>query len=376
MPRFAAMIRDGMHARGHEVEEWSVPVVFGDRVAGGAAKWLGYVDQFVLFPREVRRRLRNEPKDTLFVVTDQALGMWVPLVRERPHVIHCHDFLAQRSALGEFPENPTGWTGRQYQALIRRGYRMGRTFVSVSEKTREDLHRFLGRIPSRSVTVYNPLNNPFFPLPHEVALSRLAEWRSELAGGYLVHVGGDQWYKNRPGVVAIYRAYCERVIAPVPLVMIGKFPSTALREEAADCANGGCVWFLSGLDDAQVHAAYAAATALLFPSLEEGFGWPIAEAQACGCPVITTAAAPMNEVGGRAATYIPRAPRQGSDAYSRWAEECAIIVEKIINLSSQERNANVRAGLENVIRFDRNAALDRYEAIYQVALEPMSQKTR
>ena len=43
---------------------------------------------------------------------------------------------------------------------------------------------------------------------------------------------------------------------------------------------------------------------MLFPSFQEGLGWPILEAQACGCPVATSGRSPMNEVGGDAAIYI------------------------------------------------------------------------
>ena len=52
-------------------------------------------------------------------------------------------------------------------------------------------------------------------------------------------------------------------------------------------------------------ALYSGAELLLFPSLEEGFGWPIIEAQASGCRVVTTGKAPMTEVGGNAAFYLP-----------------------------------------------------------------------
>jgi glycosyltransferase involved in cell wall biosynthesis len=54
----------------------------------------------------------------------------------------------------------------------------------------------------------------------------------------------------------------------------------------------------------QLRALYTGAPALLFPSLEEGFGWLILEAQACGCPVITIARPPMTEAAGGAAILI------------------------------------------------------------------------
>jgi len=159
MPRFARMITDGMRARDHHVVEWTAKPLFYDLpFPARFKKWLGYIDQFIVFPMQVRRRLRQLAPDTLFVFSDQALGPWVPLVANRPHVIHVHDFMALRSSLGEFAQNPTGWSGRQYQAMIRRGFGHGQAFISVSEKTRTDLHHFLPHKPRVSEVVYNGLN--------------------------------------------------------------------------------------------------------------------------------------------------------------------------------------------------------------------------
>src|SRR5262245_46794200 len=119
MPRFARMLADGMSDRGHTVEMLSpVARFFNLHSNPSVKKWLGYVDQYIVFPNQIKKKLKTYPKDTLFVFTDQALGPWVPVVAGRPHVIHCHDFMALRSSLGEIQENPTSWTGKQYQALI------------------------------------------------------------------------------------------------------------------------------------------------------------------------------------------------------------------------------------------------------------------
>ncbi|MEO6722051.1 MAG: hypothetical protein ABIN67_16920, partial [Ferruginibacter sp.] len=131
MPRFASMLADGMKQRGHTVEIWSPrPFFFRMSLFGKLRKWMGYLDQYLLFPLEVRLRLKKNKHQELYVFSDQALGPWVPLVSKYPHVIHCHDFLAQRSALGEIPENNSPWTGKRYQAYIRRGFRKGENFIS------------------------------------------------------------------------------------------------------------------------------------------------------------------------------------------------------------------------------------------------------
>ena len=200
---FARMLADAYQSRGHTVA-LRQPREFVRRLVpkGTLAKWAGYVDQYLLFPRHMRAAMRSDPADTLYVFCDQALGPWVPYAAHRPHVVHCHDLLALRCALGDIPENPTAFTGRVYQRYIRRGFQRAQCFIAISKKSRDDLHRF-GRVaPSCSEVVYNGLNFAYQPIDPATARAQLTS-----AGlpaderRCLVHVGGGQWYKNGVGVV-------------------------------------------------------------------------------------------------------------------------------------------------------------------------------
>src|ERR1700692_2715089 len=159
MPRFAQMLKDSYAARGHRVELWSPrPLIFKRFPRGLLSKWAGYVDQYILFPIWARKAVKRVPSGALFVFCDQALGPWVPLVKDRPHVVHVHDLLALRSALGDIPANPTSATGRLYQRYIRRGFRQARHFISVSKQTLTDLNRFGGVKAVTSEVVFNGMN--------------------------------------------------------------------------------------------------------------------------------------------------------------------------------------------------------------------------
>ena len=142
MPRFTNMLADNLGIKGHEVTVYSPKAYFFNLPCPVFfKKWLGYIDQFLIFPAMVKRRIRKN-SETIYVFTDHALGMWVPIVQHLPNVVICHDFLAQRSANGEISQNPTGLPGRIYQNLIRKGYSIADNFISVSNKTRDDLHHF------------------------------------------------------------------------------------------------------------------------------------------------------------------------------------------------------------------------------------------
>lgn len=377
MPRFAQMLKSAYEARGHSVTSWSPrALVFEWIPRGRFSKWGGYVDQYLLFPLWVRRQLYRVPPDTLFVFCDQALGPWVPLVSHRPHVVHVHDLLALRSALGDVPENRTSITGRIYQRYIRRGFRRARHFICISKKTSEDLRRF-GAIAGSTVdVVYNGLNHPYAPMtPEESHRVLRAAGLPIPHAGMVLHVGGGQWYKNQPGVVRLYAEYAARYSPPhdadqsrpLPLWCISPAPDEAVKRALTRVPAQGQVQFFQKLDTRTMQAVYSVARALLFPSLAEGFGWPLVEAQACGCPVITTDEPPMNEVAGDAAEYLPRL-RSDTDI-DAWAVQGAGVLRTLLDLDPVLRAERVERGRAWVKRFDADRAIDGYLGVYDRVLD-------
>jgi len=365
MPRFVNYLAKGMEARGHKVEVWSPEAYFSNIPLQKVKKWLGYMDQYLVFPQQVKRRLKAEKEKVLYVVADNALGPYVPLIADRPHVIHCHDFLAQRSALGQIPENVTSASGRKYQEFIRNGYRKGKNFISVSEKTRTDLAEFLAQAPVRSEMVYNGINPAYQLIPAAESRSALTEQLGiGLNLGYLLHVGGNQWYKNRIGIIEIYDQWRELFSVELPLLLIGERPSAALKERYERSAYKQDIHFLSGIKDETVRKAYAGATVFLFPSIAEGFGWPIAEAMASGTLVLTTGENPMLEVAGDAAFIIAKKPFEKAQLKA-WAAGAATVLNKAVQLNEADRSKAVRKGIENVEKFKAADALDKIERIYK-----------
>ncbi|TWJ00791.1 glycosyltransferase involved in cell wall biosynthesis [Mucilaginibacter frigoritolerans] len=366
MPRFANMLINGMKSKKHEVEIWTPkPYFFNLKVPASLKKWMGYTDQYLIFPLTIRKRIKRCSKDTIFAFCDQALGPWVPLVADRLHVIHCHDFLAQRSALRQIPENPVSWSGRQYQALIKRGYSTGKNFISVSEKTRSDLHSMLKIAPLISEVVYNGLNQLFSYQSRAESRNQLTKKLGiDLANGFILHVGGNQWYKNRTGVIEIYNAWRKKSAINLPLLMIGYSPSLKISEMHSLSPYKADIHLISGLNDEFVRMAYAGASVFLFPSLAEGFGWPIAEAMASACPVITTNEAPMTEVAGKAAFFIPKRPYNINEV-NNWAQEAADLIDYVLQLPETVLNGVIESGLKNVKRFEPESVLEQIESIYK-----------
>lgn len=371
MPKYTKWLCDGMRNRGHSVEIWSPkPRAYNASFPYKYKKWLGYLDQYIIFPFEVRNKLRKCHEQTLYVFSDQALGPWVSMVKEKPTVIHCHDFLALMSSLGEVKENPVSLTGKIYQDYIRKGFSNGKNFIAISKKTASDLKKYLFSNPKRIKVIYNGLNYSF-DQTISIAKARIEIGKRinlNVDNGYILHVGGNQWYKNRVGLIEIYNAWRVKFQIPIPLLMIGAPPSAALQQAKEVSPFSQDIHFVLGIDDAFLSVAYCGAAVFLFPSLAEGFGWPIAEAMASGCPVITTGEAPMNEVGGDAAVYISRRPADGSQS-DLWADEVARILQKLLNLSPDDRQALVEKCRSNAKRFSSDSALDKIEVFYKEILE-------
>ncbi|MDO9238261.1 MAG: glycosyltransferase [Aquabacterium sp.] len=366
MPRFAKMIGQAMQDQGHQVDYWApAGYIHGLFARTRLAKWAGYIDQFLIFPLQVKLRLLTQQADTLYVFCDQALGPWVPLVKHLPHVVHAHDLLALRSALGQIPQNPTSLSGQLYQRYIRHGFRQAKHFICVSRRTQTDLVQHGLVQADSSHVIYNGLNYPYKEVGHQVAISTLQQAGLPAADrGMVLHVGGGQWYKNTAGVIQLYARYAAQHANPLPLWMISPQPNSPDVLAALDqVPQQGQVRFFQGIDNAAMQAAYSLAKVLLFPSLAEGFGWPIIEAQACGCPVITTDDSPMNEIAGPLVHYLPLLKR--GDDLNAWAIHGAKVLQSLLDSGECDQVVHraQRAAWAN--QFTTQQAISGYMSVYR-----------
>ena len=369
MLQYTRILAEGMKARNHRVQILAPKPIFAKLgFCRSGTKWFGYIDQYLVFPIQVKNIIRKYSKDTLFVFIDQALGIWVPLVSNRPHVVHCHDFLALQSAIGGNYLRKISWTGKIYQQMIRDGFSKGKNFISISQKTQNDLHKFHSNGSIKSHVVYNQVSQVFKPGNKNKAYTYLRiQFKQRntrfLSEGYILHVGANLWYKNKKGVLEIYNAWRLNYNRRLPLVMVGQ-PDVGLKKWIENRFWRDDFYLLENVTEELLVDLYNGASAFLFPSFAEGFGWPIAEAMACKCPVITTNEAPMTEVGGQAAFYIPRRPESEQNAVS-WARSCAMILEEVLTKEKQELEKFLKLGSLQVEKFKASDFLDQTEEIYE-----------
>jgi glycosyltransferase involved in cell wall biosynthesis len=350
MQRFAALMERGLTQAGREVQVLRPPAYAGQLHPSprGFGKWLGYIDKFGVFPQFLRSAVKWAD---VVHICDHSNSFYTKHLRSVPHIVTCHDLLAIRSALGEIPQKHTAWPGRQLQKLILKGLTEAQHIVCVSEATRRDLLRLVDIPESRVSRTYNSLNYPYSRMETHEASFRLRQLGIDPSHGLFLHVGGNQWYKNRLGVLRIFSILSKLSVGrSLQLVMVGKRWTSEMRQFVLEHGLGEATLELTGVAEEDLRALYSMASMMIFPSLQEGFGWPIIEAQACGCPVATSNRPPMNEVGGDAAIYIdPDNP-----------ESAAAAVQHALS-----RIADIRElSLANAARFKVSAMIDSYLSLY------------
>lgn len=192
-------------------------------------------------------------------------------------------------------------------------------FLAVSEFTRQELIRECGVAPERVTRVYNGVRSACRALPASVVAQRLRQLG--LPKDYLLCVGTIEPRKN---VLRLLQAYCALPAAlreRCPLLLAGPWgwSASAIADYYHAHASSCGVRHLGYLKDPDLTVLYNGARALVYPSLYEGFGLPVAEMLACGGAVITSTADALREVAGDRAHYVAPEDTDGWHAALRRA---------------------------------------------------------
>jgi glycosyltransferase involved in cell wall biosynthesis len=190
------------------------------------------------------------------------------------------------------------------RALVPWSLRRATHVVTPSEFTRRELETRFGIASHRITVTWNGVRENFHPLTETEIRSVLT--RYGLEPGFLFSVGRLNRRKN---LGALLRAYAElraQGRADLSLVIGGKPDHGAddILRSIRDSRRSNSVHWVGLLPDADLPAFYAAATCFVYPSLFEGFGLPLLEAMACGCPVVSSDRTSCPEVVGTAGLLV------------------------------------------------------------------------
>ncbi len=216
------------------------------------------------------------------------------------------------------PELHTSANIRADTAYFDRAFGRARRLIAVSEASKADAVRLAGLDPERIDVIYPGVSEAFFATG-DGARRAVAE-RYSLRKPFALYVGTIEPRKNVDGLLDAWQRIPEALREAHELVVAG--PSGWMMEKtlARLRATAG-VRYLGYVPETDLAPLTAAAAVFVFPSLYEGFGFPVAQAMACGVPVVTSNVSCLPEVAGAGGVLVdPRSPAEIANAVASLLE--------------------------------------------------------
>jgi glycosyltransferase involved in cell wall biosynthesis len=283
--------------------------------------------------------------DLLHFPTEMSMFLWK---RRRTRLVVTVHGLASVRLPAEMHERLPRRAQRKYRHLLEGADRI----ITVSESSKRDIIDVYQITSDRIVVVYNGIDEAFrddAPVGPPPDVDR----------PYVLSVCATIPKKNVAAVIRMLAALRERGL-PHVLVHVGP-PGSAQADLEAEVRRfhlRDAVTFKGYVSKEDLAAYYRSAAALVFPSFHEGFGIPIVEAMASGCPVITSTAYSMPEVAGDAALLV--------DPYD---VESLIAVGHRLLTNTALREEMIGLGRQRARRFSWNRCADETAAVYAEVLE-------
>ena len=219
---------------------------------------------------------RNPPRNTLLTATVHDLTCWLT------------------------PDSHSAANVRADAVYADRVLKRAHGLIAVSDNSRRDAIEVL-RIPEeRIAAIYPGIGSHFFDVSRE-EIGRVHA-ALQLARPYLLSVGTIEPRKNIDRLLAAWSALRKDLREEFDLVVAGPV-GWATEATKAALQRGGNVRYLGYVSQSDIAGLTAGATLLAYPSLYEGFGFPVAQAMASGVPVVTSNVSALPEVAGDAAEY-------------------------------------------------------------------------
>ena len=217
--------------------------------------------------------------------------------------------------------------------------------IAISDSTKEDIKKYLPGFNNKIEVIYLGaklnVNNNF----------------NEVKKPFFMIVGALRQRKNIIRTIEAFNLFSSNKNFKVYIVGKNIDKASKINKLIKDLQLDNKVKVMGYISDKELKEMYKNASAYLYPSLYEGFGIPILEAQACGCPVITSNISSMPEVAGKGAILV--------DPYN--IEEIAKAMEKIIK-DKKLREELIKEGYKNIKRFSwekcARETLKVYEEVY------------
>lgn len=266
------------------------------------------------------------------------LSQYVPVLLPPRIVVTIHDLIHLR-----FPEQFKAKVGPYYATVVRSACARARRVITDDDRTVEDLERYLGVNPSKVRVIALGVGELFLQPARPHAAAR----------PYLLYVGNHRRHKDLPTLFDAWQGLPEAW--EIDLYVTGRddFGGELQRRSAPRRR----IAALGDVSAEQLAAYYAGARALVQPAWREGFGLPMLEAMAAGCPVVACRDAVPRPLAVAALTFAP------GDAAELRARLAALLADE----GRRIRVINLGREVARELTWDRCAR--RTADVYREALE-------
>lgn len=280
-----------------------------------------------------------------------------PSTRKAKRITTIHDMIVYK-----YPDSFKARGGHNIVANQKRKLFFTRHYsdmvIAVSETTKQDIMDIL-KIPDKKIKVIYEAADPLYYSRSKNEIDLVKE-KYQIKENYFLCVGTREPRKNIDRLVTAF-TQIERDFPDTSLVIAGKYgwgddSSKLALSQLKGSKLEEKVKILGYVEKEDLARLYSGARAFVYPSLYEGFGLPILEAMACGCPVITSNTGSMKEISGGAAKLCD-------------PESTESIAESMLKIAKEEKSSLRERSLKRAGEFSwDNTALQTLES-YRSLLE-------
>ncbi|MEP6611060.1 MAG: glycosyltransferase family 1 protein [Mucilaginibacter sp.] len=207
------------------------------------------------------------------------LGSTAPIFYKNQIVSH-HDI-----TFIKYPQSFSKSFRAYYSFLVPKMLKKSKLFITVSEFSKKEISGYFNYPAKKIHVIPNAIDQKFHPAPIKTKNKKK----------YLLAVSSPNYHKNFERMIEAF--FLADLGDSIELKIVGSQESNFTRSDLmTKMTDNPGIKFLGHISDDQLISLYQNASVFIFPSLYEGFGIPPLEAQACGCPVISSNRASMPEV--------------------------------------------------------------------------------
>ncbi len=277
----------------------------------------------------------------------------IPIARNIPMIATIHDSI---------PLSHPEWVYSSKMQQLKNNFRLKYTasflerIICISEFAAKDVIEHFGVSENKIDIIYHGIDHKFFKTVDPEIKKSILEKYNLLSKKYIFHVSTFQPRKNQMRILDAFIKLPKNLKEEYPLVMVGKngwgCDDVIAKLQQLEI-NNEAIW-LNNVSDDELFSLYQESTCFVFPSLYEGFGFPILEAMASNTPVITSNLGAMKEIAGEGNSYLV-------DPYN--TDEISHAMQELLT-DSLLRNALVAFGRKQAEKFTWERSAEKHIEVF------------